>query len=225
MDILRTLKNATVYMNRNMKKKAKKLKENQERKSSFPPTIRPEYVRASAQNHRAPTEHEYVSIIKCLSASFLPPCTADVILCAKPFRRYLYSTWRQSNIWFEIRLVLFTRGVHPDKVELVGGVELCLRGTDQMEKAPRPPKGCMFRNKRGLHYKMRPVKVAARSKAWNVFARLNTGIVGSNPARDIDVCVYSVFVLSCVGSRLATGWSLVQGVLPTVYKCKIKEPH
>jgi hypothetical protein len=39
------------------------------------------------------------------------------------------------------------------------------------------------------------------------------------------VCVYSVFVLSCVGSGLATGWSLVQGVLPTVYKCKITEPH
>jgi hypothetical protein len=39
------------------------------------------------------------------------------------------------------------------------------------------------------------------------------------------VCVYSVFVLSCVGSGLATGSSLVQGVLPVVYKCKIKEPH
>jgi hypothetical protein len=39
------------------------------------------------------------------------------------------------------------------------------------------------------------------------------------------VCVYAVFVLSCVGSGLATGWSLVQGVLPIVYKCKITEPH
>jgi hypothetical protein len=39
------------------------------------------------------------------------------------------------------------------------------------------------------------------------------------------VCVYSVFVLSCAGSGLATVWSLVQGVLPTVYKCKITEPH
>jgi hypothetical protein len=61
--------------------------------------------------------------------------------------------------------------------------------------------------------------------AWNVFARLNTGIVGSNPARGMDVCVCSVFVFSCVGSGLAKGWSLVQGVLPTVYKCKITEPH
>jgi hypothetical protein len=41
----------------------------------------------------------------------------------------------------------------------------------------------------------------------------------------MDVCFYSVFVLSCGGSGLATGWSLVQGVLPTVYKCKITEPH
>jgi hypothetical protein len=39
------------------------------------------------------------------------------------------------------------------------------------------------------------------------------------------VCVCSVFVLSCVGSGLATGWSLFQGVLSTVYKCKITEPH
>jgi hypothetical protein len=42
--------------------------------------------------------------------------------------------------------------------------------------------------------------VAARSKAWVDFARSNTGVVGSNPNQDIDVCVcvYSVFVLSCV---------------------------
>jgi hypothetical protein len=34
---------------------------------------------------------------------------------------------------------------------------------------------------------------------------------------DVCVCVYSysVFVLSCVGSGLATSWSPVQGVLPT----------
>jgi hypothetical protein len=41
----------------------------------------------------------------------------------------------------------------------------------------------------------------------------------------VFVCVYSVFVLSCASSGLATGWSLVQGALPTVYKCKITEPH
>jgi hypothetical protein len=39
------------------------------------------------------------------------------------------------------------------------------------------------------------------------------------------VCVYSVFVLSCVSSSLATGWSLVQGVLPIVYKCEAVYAH
>jgi hypothetical protein len=44
-----------------------------------------------------------------------------------------------------------------------------------------------------------PITVAARSKAWTVFARSNTGIVGSNPTQDMDVCgIYSVFVLFCV---------------------------
>jgi hypothetical protein len=32
----------------------------------------------------------------------------------------------------------------------------------------------------------------------------------------MSVCVYSMFVLSCVGSDFATGWSPVQGVLLTV---------
>jgi hypothetical protein len=56
--------------------------------------------------------------------------------------------------------------------------------------------------------------MAARSKAWTVFARLNAGVVGFNPLEAwMFVCVYSVFVL---GSGLATGWSLIQGVLPNV---------
>jgi hypothetical protein len=47
---------------------------------------------------------------------------------------------------------------------------------------------------------LQAIIVAAHSKAWTVFARSNTGIVGSNPSRDMDIClcVYSVFVLSCV---------------------------
>jgi hypothetical protein len=77
----------------------------------------------------------------------------------------------------------------------------------------------------GCNWKLQPVTVAARSRAWNAFASLNTGIVGSNLAIGMDVCVYSVFVLSCVGSGLATGWLFVQGVLPIVCKCKITEPH
>jgi hypothetical protein len=62
-----------------------------------------------------------------------------------------------------------------------------------------------------------PITVAARSKALTAFARSNAGIVGSYPTRGKDVCVYSVFVL---GTDLATGGSLVHGVLPTVYKIK-----
>jgi hypothetical protein len=38
-----------------------------------------------------------------------------------------------------------------------------------------------------------PITVTARSKAWAVFARSNTGIVDSNPTQG----VYSVFVLFC----------------------------
>jgi hypothetical protein len=51
--------------------------------------------------------------------------------------------------------------------------------------------------------------MAARSKARTVFALSNTGIVGSNHSRGIDVCV-CVCVVLCVGSGLATVWSLVQ---------------
>jgi hypothetical protein len=54
-------------------------------------------------------------------------------------------------------------------------------------------------------------------------ARSNTGAMGSNPNRGMDICVrlFGVSVVLCVGSGLATGWSPAQGVLPTV--CKIKE--
>jgi hypothetical protein len=58
--------------------------------------------------------------------------------------------------------------------------------------------------------------VDAWSKAWTVFARPNTGIVGWNPTRDMDVCVRSF----CVDRGLATGWSPVQRVLPSMYKIK-----
>jgi hypothetical protein len=60
-----------------------------------------------------------------------------------------------------------------------------------------------------------PFTVAAPSKAWTVFARSDAGIVGLNPTLGMDVlCVYS-FIL-CLGRGLVTGWSLVQGVLPSV---------
>jgi hypothetical protein len=38
-----------------------------------------------------------------------------------------------------------------------------------------------------------------------LFARLNTGVLGSNPTRNMDVCLRLFFVLSYVGSGLATG--------------------
>jgi hypothetical protein len=52
-----------------------------------------------------------------------------------------------------------------------------------------------------------PITVATRSKAGTLFARSNTGIVGSNPIRDIDVCpgLFCVCVVLCVGSGLVTG--------------------
>jgi hypothetical protein len=46
------------------------------------------------------------------------------------------------------------------------------------------------------------ITVAARSKGTNrVFARSNTGIMGSNPTRRMDICVrlFRICVL-CVGS-------------------------
>jgi hypothetical protein len=52
-----------------------------------------------------------------------------------------------------------------------------------------------------------PIPVAARSKAW-VFGRSLAGIVGSNPAGGMDVCLLSV--ACCPVEVCAMGWSLVQ---------------
>jgi hypothetical protein len=45
-----------------------------------------------------------------------------------------------------------------------------------------------------------PITVAARSEAWTVFARSNTGIVGSSPTQDMGVCVhlFCVCAVLCV---------------------------
>jgi hypothetical protein len=61
-----------------------------------------------------------------------------------------------------------------------------------------------------------PITVAARSQAWTVFARSNVGIVGSNPTQGVDVCLHLFCV--CVYSGLASGWSPIQGVLPTLLR-------
>jgi hypothetical protein len=47
------------------------------------------------------------------------------------------------------------------------------------------------------------------------FAHSNTGIVGSNPTRGMDVVC--AFIL-CIGRGLPAGWFHIQGVLPTVYR-------
>jgi hypothetical protein len=67
-----------------------------------------------------------------------------------------------------------------------------------------------------------PITVVAWSKSWTIFACWNTRIMGSNPTRGMDVCVrlFCVYVVLCVGSGLATGWSPAQGVLPTVYRLR-----
>jgi hypothetical protein len=61
----------------------------------------------------------------------------------------------------------------------------------------------------------------------NLFARLNTGVVGSNPTRGMVVCVrlFCVCAVLCVGSGLATGQSPVQGVLPTEYRIAKPGPN
>jgi hypothetical protein len=67
-----------------------------------------------------------------------------------------------------------------------------------------------------------PITVATQCKAWAVFACLNTGIMGSNQTRGMDVSVrlFCVCFILCVGSGLAMDWSPVQGVLPTVWSQK-----
>jgi hypothetical protein len=59
------------------------------------------------------------------------------------------------------------------------------------------------------------VTVAARSKARNVFPHSNTGIMCSNPTSGMNIWDFSVFVLFCIGSGLATGSS---PILQTVGK-------
>jgi hypothetical protein len=79
----------------------------------------------------------------------------------------------------------------------------------------------LFQHKENrIQIKICPTTVVARSKARTVFATSNAGSVGSNPTRSMDVCVrlFCVCVVLCVGSGLAMGSSLVQGLLPTVQK-------
>jgi hypothetical protein len=102
---------------------------------------------------------------------------------------------------------------------------VCVIKSIKVKKRPGPNKGLeshWWRNE-GMNEWMyeiihgRPITGAARSKAWTVFARLNAGIVSSNPIYGMCVCVrlFCVCVVLCVGRGLETSLSLVQGVLPT----------
>jgi hypothetical protein len=78
---------------------------------------------------------------------------------------------------------------------------------------PPPPPHTWYNNY--PRKKRQPVTVVARSKEWTLFARSDAVIVGSNPTQVMDIsCVYA-FIL-CLVSDLAMGWSLAQGVLPSV---------
>jgi hypothetical protein len=50
-----------------------------------------------------------------------------------------------------------------------------------------------------------PITVAVLSKVRMSSPAHNTEIMGSNTTRGMDVCIYSVLVLSFVGSGLAMG--------------------
>jgi hypothetical protein len=62
------------------------------------------------------------------------------------------------------------------------------------------------------------IKSLATSISHTVCARSDAGIVGSNPTRVMDICVrlFCVCIVLFVGSGLATGLSLIQGVLSFV---------
>jgi hypothetical protein len=65
----------------------------------------------------------------------------------------------------------------------------------------------------------RPITVVGRSNAWTVVALSKAEVMGSNPSKGIGICV-GFFCVS-TGSGLATGWSTVQRVLPTVLGLRI----
>jgi hypothetical protein len=63
-----------------------------------------------------------------------------------------------------------------------------------------------------------PVAVAARSKAWKMSSVARR--LGSWVRFQLSAWMFAFILCLCVGSGLATGWSHVQGVLPTVYRIK-----
>jgi hypothetical protein len=65
---------------------------------------------------------------------------------------------------------------------------------------------------------LKPITMTERSKARNVFVHWTLGLRVRIPLRHACMSAIFLFVLSCAGNGIATGWSPVQRVLPTVYK-------
>jgi hypothetical protein len=63
------------------------------------------------------------------------------------------------------------------------------------------------------------------SKSWNIFARSNTWIVGSNPTGGMDICL-RFFCLCCFMwvVTLRQGRSPIQAMLPAVYNIHTSRP-
>jgi hypothetical protein len=78
---------------------------------------------------------------------------------------------------------------------------------------------CAYIFFRVCYRSVEPATAAALSKAWTVFGRSDSEIVGFSPTQGIDVwCAYEFILCLCCRSGLATRWSIVQGVLQCVKK-------
>jgi hypothetical protein len=95
--------------------------------------------------------------------------------------------FRQGKNFSLLHSVQTGSGVHKASCSM-GTVGSFLWGNrPKREDGHSPPPSADVKNIRN-YTSTPPVTVAARSKAWNVFTRLNTGIVSSNPARGMDIC-------------------------------------
>jgi hypothetical protein len=90
-----------------------------------------------------------------------------------------------------------------------------------------PSQSCKYGLSKSIHNTIMlsyPVTATFRRSQWP-----RRGMKCLRPLKHWDrgfesqLCFHSVFVLSCAGSGLVTGWSPVQGVLPSVYGIQISE--
>jgi hypothetical protein len=100
---------------------------------------------------------------------------------------------------------------------------LCGEGTESRENYNKYINNDEIHKTHNLYLRLillGPVTVAERSEECAVFARSEAEIAGSNPTQGMDVwCVCAFFcicVVLCLVRGLATSWSPVQGVLPSV---------